>query len=508
MWWRRQEVAGAFPGWGGGVPGIPSLQAAILEAWARGWDRDGADGLGMQLQDGWGRNKWIGTTEIAALLCASRVRARIVDFVGGAAQVTLPPTPRHACAPVRTSRQRRPVRSRTHILSRILLRSLWGTFPIALSRRLRHALHNCGRAPTSAMCRSAHGQRAASGGAVRADAAWAGGRLGGRRRSGIRRPSSERSRRRPCRGPPAGPPRRATPAWSVMHVGSALCLVRPRALTKDCHATWHSTFAAAAAMLLLTALPQFGGCRCMASACLRTSWRTTRRCGSMCACAWCAPTWTPVVQGHVSRAAAKRTTTFATGAIPRRRHGATTRTAAAPVTARPRPRHLLPCRLAVGSCSIEGRLGAAQVSVLFKPGSPDPSAMLESIHVTTSACGPLSMRVLTSCHAAGQAGWWGRSTMRRQSCSGYGPTSQRIFPATGWRGSGRWATVEGRTAPRRAPLPLQAAALPPESSAPGSRPCTFSTRYAPLRLVHCPLPIRRGFPQIPDSGSLHSYSGL
>lgn len=108
MWRRLQEVAGALPAWGGRVPDIPSLQAGILDAWARGWDRDGADGLGMQLQDGWGRNKWIGTTEIAALLCAARVRARIVDFEGGAAQVA--PLPRHTCVPApKPNSQQRPV---------------------------------------------------------------------------------------------------------------------------------------------------------------------------------------------------------------------------------------------------------------------------------------------------------------------------------------------------------------------------------------------------------------
>lgn len=83
-----QDLAGALFRGAGEVPAIAALQLYIEEAWVRGWDRAGAKQLGMQLR---GATTWIGTTEIAALLRASRVRARIVDFEGGAAQVlTIP----------------------------------------------------------------------------------------------------------------------------------------------------------------------------------------------------------------------------------------------------------------------------------------------------------------------------------------------------------------------------------------------------------------------------------
>jgi len=81
---NQPDLAGALFRGAGEVPAIAALQLYIEEAWVRGWDRAGAKQLGMQLR---GATTWIGTTEIAALLRASRVRARIVDFEGGAAQV-------------------------------------------------------------------------------------------------------------------------------------------------------------------------------------------------------------------------------------------------------------------------------------------------------------------------------------------------------------------------------------------------------------------------------------
>lgn len=179
------------------------------------------------------------------------------------------------------------------------------------------------------------------------------GRLGAKRRCGIRRPSLEHSPKRPF----PGLPRRATPAWSVMYAGSALCSVRPWALTQDCDGTAQQPFVTAAAMLLLIVLAPAGEYQRTVLAFFFTWWRTTPRCGSMCACAWRAPTWTPVMQGHASKAAVGRTTTCATSAILRRRRGATTPTAAAPVTApRPRPRTCCLAGAASGAAQSRGDL--------------------------------------------------------------------------------------------------------------------------------------------------------
>ena len=62
------------------MPAVAALQTWIEEAWARGWDPAGAEQLNSRLSGG---TTWIGTTEVAALLRASRLRARIVDFEGG-----------------------------------------------------------------------------------------------------------------------------------------------------------------------------------------------------------------------------------------------------------------------------------------------------------------------------------------------------------------------------------------------------------------------------------------
>lgn len=60
-----------------GVPTVASLQSLIEDAWARGWDREGAHQLGYRLSD---THLKIGTTEVAALLASVHLRPRIADF--------------------------------------------------------------------------------------------------------------------------------------------------------------------------------------------------------------------------------------------------------------------------------------------------------------------------------------------------------------------------------------------------------------------------------------------
>lgn len=60
-----------------GVPTVASLQSLIEDAWARGWDREGARQLGYRLSNS---HIKIGTTEVAALLASMHLRPRIADF--------------------------------------------------------------------------------------------------------------------------------------------------------------------------------------------------------------------------------------------------------------------------------------------------------------------------------------------------------------------------------------------------------------------------------------------
>jgi len=59
------------------MPSIPMLQTLIERAWTDGFDRAGCSQLGGKLKH---TKKWIGTTEVAALLRWMSIRARIVDF--------------------------------------------------------------------------------------------------------------------------------------------------------------------------------------------------------------------------------------------------------------------------------------------------------------------------------------------------------------------------------------------------------------------------------------------
>ncbi|XP_024365765.1 uncharacterized protein [Physcomitrium patens] len=71
------EVREHLFGGTGYVPDIPALQQWLEIAWAKGFDAPGGEYFDWKIK---GSNKWIGTTEGAALLRSFGVRARIVDF--------------------------------------------------------------------------------------------------------------------------------------------------------------------------------------------------------------------------------------------------------------------------------------------------------------------------------------------------------------------------------------------------------------------------------------------
>ncbi|KAJ3278984.1 hypothetical protein HK104_001868, partial [Borealophlyctis nickersoniae] len=59
------------------VPSIPKLQHMLEMAWAKGFDRAGAQDLSFEVSDS---RKWIGTTEAAALFLSLGLRAEVYDF--------------------------------------------------------------------------------------------------------------------------------------------------------------------------------------------------------------------------------------------------------------------------------------------------------------------------------------------------------------------------------------------------------------------------------------------
>lgn len=71
------EVREVLFGSAGFVPDISALQAWLEIAWAKGFDVAGGEYFNWKI---WRTNKWIGTTEGAALLRSFGVRAQIVDF--------------------------------------------------------------------------------------------------------------------------------------------------------------------------------------------------------------------------------------------------------------------------------------------------------------------------------------------------------------------------------------------------------------------------------------------
>jgi hypothetical protein len=71
------DVRDSLFGGAGFVPDIPALQQWLEIAWAKGFDLPGGKYFDWNIKN---TNKWIGTTEGAALLRSFGVRARIADF--------------------------------------------------------------------------------------------------------------------------------------------------------------------------------------------------------------------------------------------------------------------------------------------------------------------------------------------------------------------------------------------------------------------------------------------
>ncbi|CAO2832400.1 unnamed protein product [Amaranthus hypochondriacus] len=74
---ERPEAREVLFGGTGFVPDIGSLQRWLEVAWQRGFDLVGSNFFKGKI---YGSNKWIGTTECAAILCSFGLRAKIVDF--------------------------------------------------------------------------------------------------------------------------------------------------------------------------------------------------------------------------------------------------------------------------------------------------------------------------------------------------------------------------------------------------------------------------------------------
>ncbi|CAN8277287.1 unnamed protein product [Cochlearia groenlandica] len=78
------------------VPDVPSLQRWLEIAWSKGFDVSGSHHFGARIH---GSNRWIGTTECAALLRSFGLRARIVDFAPGRSKSTYLSVPGSSVAP-------------------------------------------------------------------------------------------------------------------------------------------------------------------------------------------------------------------------------------------------------------------------------------------------------------------------------------------------------------------------------------------------------------------------
>ena len=59
------------------IPSISKLQQLIEKAWAKGFDPQGCEQLGRRVVNS---RKWIGATEIVALLSSLRAKCRLIDF--------------------------------------------------------------------------------------------------------------------------------------------------------------------------------------------------------------------------------------------------------------------------------------------------------------------------------------------------------------------------------------------------------------------------------------------
>lgn len=236
------------------------------------------------------------------------------------------------------------------MLSRIVLRSLRGTFLIATSQRLEHGLRKAWRPPPQPCVGLHTGSAHASIGAVHADATWAAGQIGGQ---------EEVWHSPPIFGalPEAALPGAAQESHTGMECDvCGQCPVLGAPLGPHPGLRWDGTAALC------------HRCSDAALDCSCTSWRVPTHGVSLflhmvayhtsmrqhvCMRMACAN----VMQGHASKAAVGRTTTCATSAILRRRRGATTPTAAAPVTApRPRPRTCCLAGAASGAAQSRGDL--------------------------------------------------------------------------------------------------------------------------------------------------------
>lgn len=74
---QRPEAREALYGGSGFVPDIPSLQRWLEIAWKLGFDTQGSNDFDGEI---YGKRKWIGTTECAALFRSFGLRAMVVDF--------------------------------------------------------------------------------------------------------------------------------------------------------------------------------------------------------------------------------------------------------------------------------------------------------------------------------------------------------------------------------------------------------------------------------------------
>ncbi|XP_041353941.1 zinc finger-containing ubiquitin peptidase 1-like isoform X2 [Gigantopelta aegis] len=59
------------------IPSIPKIQSLIEVAWTEGFDRQGCEQLGGRVVN---TRKWIGATEIVALLSAFKIKCKLLDF--------------------------------------------------------------------------------------------------------------------------------------------------------------------------------------------------------------------------------------------------------------------------------------------------------------------------------------------------------------------------------------------------------------------------------------------
>ncbi len=277
------------------------------------------------------------------------------------------------------------------MLSRIVLRSLRGTFLIATSQRLEHGLRKAWRPPPQPCVGLHTGSAHASIGAVHADATWAAGQIGGQEEVWHSPPifgalpeaalpgAAQESHigvecdvcgQCPVLGAPLGP--HPGLRWDGT---AALChRCSDAALDRSCTSWTVPTHGVSLFLHMVAYHTSMRQHVCMRMACANVDTYDAGACFKSSS----REDYDLCYKCH-SKASARRHDPY------RRRPGD---------RPPPPPPHLLSCRRSIRRCSIEGRLGAAQVSVVLKPGSPNPFAMLESICAATFACGLMRMRLL------------------------------------------------------------------------------------------------------------------